>query len=140
MKIGPCIRHGPILLGSIMIDEKEVDSLLLRASQFETRLVGFREQLAQSESDLEKSIKEIQLINGSTSLIQYLTEKVSAGNEVKAAQLVTCALRETFQDLELTMQTEHSTSRGNPSVEILLKEEISGVVDDPIEGFGGGIS
>ena len=51
---------------------------------------------------------------------------------------MTLALREVFPDIELTLKAKHGSSRGHPSVELLLREEKAKIEDDPMEAFGGG--
>jgi DNA repair ATPase RecN len=110
----------------------------LRSNQLLGRLQALREQQSSLEKSLETCRTEIKEIHDASKLLMHMAEKLNERNEEQAARLVTSALRETFPDLELTLTSKHGSSRGNPSVELLLREEKAKIEDDPMDSFGGG--
>lgn len=107
-----------------------------------TRWLGRRQALLVQRYDetglVDKAREEVKDLKGVISVLQFMAQEMNKEKEEQTAALCTLALRETFEDLELTLLTEQSPYRGHAGVKFKFKDEKTGVEGDPMGSFGGG--
>lgn len=85
-----------------------------------------------SVGDQVKDLQDVQRV------LHFLAESINEFNETVTEKLATFALRDTFNDQSLSLEVNHSLVRGNPAVDIKLKDHNWGFSGDPLNSFGGG--
>jgi DNA repair exonuclease SbcCD ATPase subunit len=112
--------------------------LKARAGNYIANLQALRNLEVSTKNQLEAARRDTADHVTALQLLQYMAEKISAPNELTTAKLATLALRETFPDLSLSLEVEHSNLRGSPATTLKLRDADTGAFDDPIDAFGGG--
>lgn len=116
------------------------DLLLLneKMKQWQTCCKVLKQQLEEEQFSLNFARQEIVELKSVIQLGQYVAQETNKLTEQQTAELATLALEETFDDEKLSLITEHSVYRGQPSCVIKLKDAKRGFQGDPIKSFGGG--
>jgi len=122
-----------------VMDEFPSTQLLAdRHRNLEATFQALQAQEQDLRQQVEEARQETQDTESASQILQLIAKKLAHHSEAQAASLGTLALREGFPGEELTLQIEHKTKRGQPATEIMIKDEKTGVIGDPLESFGGG--
>ncbi len=115
-----------------------VDAAVDRARTFSSRYGILRSRYTRLEErklELEGDVRTTRL---AATLLQEVSNSMNEEVEHKTAELATLALREAFPNQKLTFKVVQEVKRGQPSVSFLLRDELTGVEDEPLDSFGGG--
>jgi hypothetical protein len=119
----------------------EVAELKKRWLKWKAAVDAVTQQRIQQEQQIQQERELLSQLKEAVNIMQFVAQQVNQDNEQRTATLATHALRDTFRGQNLSLKLVHETYRGQPGVQLLLKDEDhQGVEGEPLKSFGGGPS
>jgi ABC-type Mn2+/Zn2+ transport system ATPase subunit len=117
----------------------EVAELKKRWNRWKAALDAVAQQRQRQEETIQQERELLNQLKEAVNIMQFVAQQVNQDNEQRTAVLATHALQETFKGQNLSLKLSHETYRGQPGVELLLRDEDhAGVEGEPMDSFGGG--